>query len=110
MHMKTQLHINQFESTNNIASSTPGYSRPLRGKFRCTTALLAITGVLLADRLAQANDDDKHGNKTQVGDIFVIALENHNFTQLNLASSPQQILGNPAAPFINSLITPVNTN
>ena len=45
-----------------------------------------------------------------VGDIFVIAMENHNFTQPAATKKPQQILGNPAAPFINSLITPGNPN
>jgi hypothetical protein len=42
--------------------------------------------------------------------IFVIAMENHNFTQPNPTSVPQQILGNPAATYINSLITPGNPN
>jgi hypothetical protein len=46
-----------------------------------------------------------------VGDVFVIALENHNFTQpANIVNpqrrQPQQLLGNPACPFINSLVTP----
>ncbi|MGA8549246.1 MAG: alkaline phosphatase family protein [Stellaceae bacterium] len=42
--------------------------------------------------------------------VFVIALENHNFTQPASDTSPQQILGNPAAPYVNSLITPGNPN
>jgi hypothetical protein len=43
--------------------------------------------------------------------VFVIALENHNFVQpTGLATSPEQLLGNPAAPYINSLITPGNPN
>ncbi len=46
----------------------------------------------------------------QIGDVFYIALENHNFTQPDPASSPNQIFGNPAAPFINSLVTPGNPN
>jgi hypothetical protein len=46
----------------------------------------------------------------QVGDVFYIALENHNFTQPNSITSPQQLLGNPAAPFLNSLVTPGNPN
>ena len=46
----------------------------------------------------------------RVGDVFVIAMENHNFTQPTNMTSPQQILGNPAAPYINSLITPGNSN
>jgi len=40
----------------------------------------------------------------QIGDIFVIAMENHNFTQPPSQTSPQQIFGNPAAPYINSLL------
>jgi hypothetical protein len=42
--------------------------------------------------------------------VFVIAMENHNFTQPSSQTSPQQIGGNPAAPYINSLITPGNPN
>jgi hypothetical protein len=42
--------------------------------------------------------------------VFVIAMENHNFTQPNPTSSPQQILSNSAAPYMNSLVTAANTN
>jgi len=44
--------------------------------------------------------------------VFVIALENHNFTQPQAVTDAGlgQIFGNPAAPFINSLITPGNPN
>ncbi len=34
--------------------------------------------------------------------VFVIAMENHNWTQPSSLTSPQQIFGNPAAPYINS--------
>jgi hypothetical protein len=74
-------------------------SRPQSAKQWRNAALLgAAAGVLLAAQQAMA------------GDIFVIAMENHNFTQPVPTSSPQQILGNPAAPYINSLITPGNPN
>ena len=46
----------------------------------------------------------------QVKTIFVIAMENHNFTQPTPTSSPQQIFTNPAAPYINSLITTGHSN
>jgi phosphatidylinositol-3-phosphatase len=48
----------------------------------------------------------------QIGDVFYIALENHNFTQPSTvpAGTPQQLFGNPAAPFLNSLVTPGNPN
>ena len=42
--------------------------------------------------------------------VFVIAMENHNWTQPATQSSPAQIFGNPAAPYINSLVTPGNAN
>src|ERR1700674_5381769 len=46
----------------------------------------------------------------QIKTVFVIAMENHNWTQPASQTSPGQILGNPAAPFINSLVTPGNPN
>ncbi len=42
--------------------------------------------------------------------VFVIAMENHDFTQPSSYTSIKQILGNSAAPYINSLITPGNPN
>jgi hypothetical protein len=42
--------------------------------------------------------------------IFVIAMENHNWTQPSTQTSPAQIFGNPAAPYVNSLVTPGNPN
>ncbi|HTQ49264.1 MAG TPA: alkaline phosphatase family protein [Candidatus Acidoferrales bacterium] len=66
----------------------------------------AAAGVLLAVQTAPAFPFPVQ----RVGDIFVIALENHNFTQPTNMTSPQQIFGNPAAPYINSLITPGNSN
>jgi hypothetical protein len=42
--------------------------------------------------------------------VFYIDMENHNATQPPSVASPQPIYGNPAAPYINSLITPGNPN
>ncbi len=51
------------------------------------------------------------GAAPQIGSVFVIAFENRNWTQpAEDESSPQQIYHNPAAPFINSLVTPGNRN
>jgi len=77
------------------------------GSLLRTSALLGavVTGALLSTQPAAA------GNSVQqLGNIFVIAMENHNFTQPVPTNSPQQIFGNPAAPYINSLITPGNSN
>ncbi|HEX3628544.1 MAG TPA: hypothetical protein VH280_24305 [Verrucomicrobiae bacterium] len=73
--------------------------------------LIGTAGALFAAQLANADNLSFHkAGVAQVGDVFVIMLENHNFTQPNPSSSPQQILGNAAAPYINSLITPGNPN
>jgi hypothetical protein len=42
--------------------------------------------------------------------VFTIALENHNFTQPNPAGPPQQLFGNSAAPYLNSLVTTGDPN
>jgi phosphatidylinositol-3-phosphatase len=47
-------------------------------------------------------DRDRDGKRPRK--VFVIAMENHNWTQPAPTSSPQQIFMNPAAPFINSLV------
>ena len=45
----------------------------------------------------------------QVTTVFYILLENRNWTE-NETSGGAQILGNSAAPYLNSLVTPGNTN
>jgi len=45
-----------------------------------------------------------------IGKVFYIEMENHNLTQPSSVASPQQLLGNPAAPYLNSLMTPGNPN
>ncbi len=48
---------------------------------------------------------------SSLGDVFYIDMENHNLTQPSgLTGSPEQLLGNPAAPYLNSLMTPGNPN
>jgi hypothetical protein len=48
----------------------------------------------------------------EIKHVFVIALENHNFVQPQAVTDAglHQIFGNAAAPYINSLVTPGNTN
>ena len=46
----------------------------------------------------------------EIDDVFYIDMENHNLTQPSSVSSPQQLQGNPAAPYLNSLMTPGNPN
>ena len=102
--MKTQPNINW--SNNNHTNNTAGLSGFLLGNIRRRTAVLAAvaTGVLLAAQTSPARPPQA------IGDVVVIAMENHNFTQPGTQTSPQQIFGNPAAPFMNSLLTPGNPN
>ena len=67
-------------------------------------ACVTVLGALLASTsLARAGAES-------IGDVFYIELENHNLTQPASTTSPEQLLGNPAAPYFNSLITPGNPN
>ena len=61
----------------------------------------AISAAALIGSAAQA---------AQIKTVFNILLENHNFTQPSSDTAVQQLLGNPAAPFLNSLVTPGNPN
>ena len=49
-------------------------------------------------------------NTPGIRHVFVIAMENHNLTQPRDFTAFRQIRGNPAAPFLNSLMTPGNPN
>jgi hypothetical protein len=63
---------------------------------------LGIVALLTLSIQGTARADDDRSIKT----VFVIAMENHNWTQpANPFSGPiQQVFQNPAAPFINSLV------
>ncbi len=78
-------------------------SRQITKNPRARVALAAI-----ASLGALANAVPSHA--ATLGSIFYIAMENHNWTQPGTQSSPQQIYQNPAAPYINSLVTPGNPN
>ena len=72
---------------------------------RIATTILATTALTALAFATQARAD-----VMPVETVFVIMMENHNLTQPNPTSSPQQILGNAAAPYMNSLMTPGNPN
>jgi hypothetical protein len=65
-------------------------------------SLLAAFGSAVA--IAQ-NNQDQDQNSRQIKHVFVIAMENHNWTQpAELPGKIQQIYQNPNNPFINSLV------
>src|SRR5579862_5393439 len=62
--------------------------------------VLSCRGVKAEDRDHDHDNDDR-----QIKHVFVIALENHNWTQPGTVTGGiQQIFQNPNAPFINSLV------
>jgi phosphatidylinositol-3-phosphatase len=69
---------------------------------------LTVAGVLAWGGLTTHADDDREGDRDHGGrlrTIFVIAMENHNWTQPASMTSPQPIFMHPDAPFINSLVS-----
>jgi hypothetical protein len=65
---------------------------------------LAFLAVLNCS-IARAVDGDDDKDDRAIKHVFVIALENHNWTQpVQLPGKVQQIFQNPNAPFINSLV------
>jgi len=46
----------------------------------------------------------------QIKTVFVIAMENHDWMQACPTCNPPQLLGNPVAPYVNSLVTPGHSN
>jgi hypothetical protein len=83
-------------------------TNPLNAPRRRSKALLAsaCAGIsLLVGNIASGHTLER------IGDVFYIYMENHNWTQPNgnvdpHSSTIEQVKGNPAAPFINSLIDP----
>lgn len=73
-------------------------------KYLTPTVLTTVAGVALG--ISSLNMAKAGAIKT----VFVIAMENHNWQQPASQISPNQIFGNPAAPYINGLVTPGNPN
>src|SRR6202035_318342 len=74
--------------------------QPHPGEFMRRIALgLLVTTAISAPALA-----------APIQTVFVVGMENHNLTQPGTFTSIQQILGNSAAPYLNSLMTPGNQN
>jgi phosphatidylinositol-3-phosphatase len=83
-------------------------NRPLlarmAGSVACAVAGTSLVACLSSTAFAQ------NANK-QIGAVFYIELENHNWTQpASDTSAPNQISGCPAAPYINSLVDPASPN
>lgn len=112
MKMQTQIHRSKIENHTNSKRAEFATSSVCDPVLRTALLGVVVGSLLLAAPTTQALEFPGHPPfaEQRIGTIFVIALENHNFTQPNPTNSPQQIFGNPAAPFINSLLTPGNPN
>jgi len=76
-------------------------------KFQWAVFALALAGAVGAGNSPVRADDDNNGggdDDRRIKTVFVIAMENHNWTQPAGQTNPLQIFHNPAAPFINSLV------
>ena len=71
--------------------------KPLLIGTSAVAVALAWTGVR-----AHVHAQDAAADHTRK--VFVVAMENHNWTQPSSVTSPQPIFMNPAAPYINSLV------
>ena len=83
-------------------------SRQNMPRIRILTVLLFLVSINCARSTVYTTNSTQILRQVQT--VFIIAMENHNFTQPSPGSSPQQISNNVAAPYITSLITPGNTN
>jgi hypothetical protein len=73
--------------------------------YACALALAsALTWGGLTAQAGHPRDDrdDRHDKPSKK--VFVIAMENHNWTQPGATTSPAPIFMSPQAPFINSLV------
>ena len=73
----------------------------------CASALAFASALTWGGFTAHADhrrDDRDDRRDSRVRTVFVIAMENHNWTQPATTTSPQPIFMNPEAPFINGLV------
>ena len=76
----------------------------MKMKTKLLAAAIALAGATQGQAGIPQSKDGHAGDDNHVKKVFVIAMENHNWTQPGTQTSPQQIFQNPAAPFINSLV------
>ena len=77
-------------------------------KHQLSASMLAVACALtwsgLTAHADHGRDDRDHRHDRRARKVFVIAMENHNWTQPATTSSPQPIFMSPQAPFINGLV------
>jgi phosphatidylinositol-3-phosphatase len=81
----------------------------LKPRYLWSVCALTLAGALTSGAFAvhaDGRNDEREGrgDEAHVKTVFVVAMENHNWTQPGTITSPQQVFMNPAAPFTNSLV------
>jgi hypothetical protein len=98
----------------NVASAPYNYNwtNPPTGDYTLTAVATDNAGASTTSSVVNVTATNSLALATiqQIKTVFIIPLENHDLVQKNPTGSPQQVLGNPAAPYFNSLITPGSTN
>src|SRR5262245_29613239 len=69
----------------------------------CACALTVAGAAVLGGLTAHADRKERE-DEGRARTVFVIAMENHNWTQPAGTTSPRPIFMNPNAPFVNSLV------
>src|SRR5215467_13671471 len=103
-HKLTQQKTRMNTSYQKTLQQTDPLKAPCR-RFKVLLATACAGISLLVGNIASGHTLER------IGDVFYIYMENHDWTQPNgnvdpNSSTIEQIKGNPAAPFINSLIDP----
>src|SRR5437899_3073104 len=75
-----------------------------------TSRSFATSWVVVGVLLASAGLAQRSLAQGTIGPVFVIAMENHNWTQPGTQTSPAQSSGNANAPYINSRVTECHPN
>ncbi len=73
-------------------------------KHQWLACAVTIAGAAWGGRTAHADHGKEDREDGRARTVFVIAMENHNWTQPAGTTSPQPVFMNPNAPFINSLV------
>ncbi len=73
-------------------------------KMSCVVGIVAAVALAAGGVKAQDKKPQERGDGGRVKTVFLIAMENHNWTQPASQSSPQPVFQNQYAPFINGLV------
>jgi len=75
-----------------------------QAKYQVSVCAVALVSALawfgFTARADERNDQTDRGARK----VFIVAMENHNWTQPSTTTNPQAIFQNPAAPFVNGLV------